>query len=403
MVGLLGIAVLLGIAFALSSAKRSISFRTVGGAFAMQALIGAFVLYSELGKEVLLAATGFVANIIAYSQDGIDFLFGPIGDKSIAFIFAFNVLPVIVFFSSLIAVLYHLKVMGLIIKVIGGFLQKVLRTSRPESMSAAANIFVGQTEAPLVVRPFIPHMTRSELFAVMVGGLASIAGSVMAGYAGMGVDLKYLLAASFMAAPGGMLMAKIILPETEEPKDGLSEIDSEDTGYANVFDAAASGAASGMTLALNVGAMLLAFIALIAMFNGLVGWTGGLLGYENVTFEGIMGYILQPLAWAIGVPWEEAQIAGSFIGQKMVVNEFVAYLNYLEHQPNLSESTQAIVTFALCGFANLSSIAILMGGIGAMAPTRRKEIAQLGLKAVIAATLSNLMSAALAGFYLALG
>ena len=403
MVGLLGIAVLLGIAFALSSAKRSISFRTVGGAFAMQALIGAFVLYSEPGKEVLLAATGFVANIIAYSQDGIDFLFGPIGDKSIAFIFAFNVLPVIVFFSSLIAVLYHLKVMGLIIKVIGGFLQKVLRTSRPESMSAAANIFVGQTEAPLVVRPFIPHMTRSELFAVMVGGLASIAGSVMAGYAGMGVDLKYLLAASFMAAPGGMLMAKIILPETEEPKDGLSEIDSEDTGYANVFDAAASGAASGMTLALNVGAMLLAFIALIAMFNGLVGWTGGLLGYENVTFEGIMGYILQPLAWAIGVPWEEAQIAGSFIGQKMVVNEFVAYLNYLDVRSELSESTQAIVTFALCGFANLSSIAILMGGIGAMAPTRRKEIAQLGLKAVIAATLSNLMSAALAGIYLTLG
>lgn len=403
MVSLLGIAVLLGIAFALSSAKRSISLRTVGGAFAMQALIGAFVLYSEPGKEVLLAATGFVANIIAYSQDGINFLFGPIGDKSIAFIFAFNVLPVIVFFSSLIAVLYHLKVMGLIIKVIGGFLQKVLRTSRPESMSAAANIFVGQTEAPLVVRPFIPHMTRSELFAVMVGGLASIAGSVMAGYAGMGVDLKYLLAASFMAAPGGMLMAKIILPETEEPKDGLSEIDSEDTGYANVFDAAASGAASGMTLALNVGAMLLAFIALIAMFNGLVGWTGGLLGYENVTFEGIMGYILQPLAWAIGVPWEEAQIAGSFIGQKMVVNEFVAYLNYLDVRSELSESTQAIVTFALCGFANLSSIAILMGGIGAMAPTRRKEIAQLGLKAVIAATLSNLMSAALAGFYLTLG
>ena len=403
MVSLLGIAVLLAIAFALSSAKRNISIRTVGGAFAMQALIGAFVLYSEPGKDVLLTATGFVANIIAYSQQGIDFLFGPLGDKSIAFIFAFNVLPVIVFFSSLIAVLYHLKVMGFIIKVIGGFLQKVLKTSRPESMSAAANIFVGQTEAPLVVRPFIPHMTRSELFAVMVGGLASIAGSVMAGYAGMGVELKYLLAASFMAAPGGMLMAKIMLPETEQPKDELAEIHSEDTGYANVFDAAASGAASGMTLALNVGAMLLAFIALIAMLNGLVGWTGDMLGYENTTFEGILGYILQPLAWAIGVPWEEAQLAGSFIGQKMVVNEFVAYLSFLEHQPQLSEATQAIITFALCGFANFSSIAILMGGIGAMAPTRRKEIARLGLKAVIAATLSNLMSAALAGFYLALG
>ena len=403
MVGLLGIAVLLGIAFALSSAKRSINWRTVGGAFAIQASVGAFVLYSEPGKEVLLSATKFVANIIAYSQEGINFLFGPIGDKSIAFIFAFNVLPVIVFFSALIAVLYHLKVMGVIIKVIGGFLQKALGTSRPESMSSAANIFVGQTEAPLVVRPFIPHMTSSELFAIMVGGLASIAGSVMAGYAGMGVDLKYLLAASFMAAPGGLLMAKIILPETSKPNEDLHDVDSEDTGYANVFDAAASGAASGMQLALNVGAMLLAFIALIAMFNGLIGWTAALFGYENVTFEGILGYVLQPLAWAIGVPWEEAQLAGSFIGQKMVVNEFVAYLNFLENQSQLSEASQAIITFALCGFANFSSIAILMGGIGAMAPTRRKEIARLGLKAVIAATLSNLMSAALAGFYLSLG
>ncbi|AFV86968.1 transporter [Alteromonas mediterranea] len=403
MVSLLGIAVLLGIAFALSSAKRSINLRTVGGAFAIQASVGAFVLYSEPGKEVLLSATKFVANIIAYSQEGINFLFGPIGDKSIAFIFAFNVLPVIVFFSALIAVLYHLKVMGIVIKVIGGFLQKALGTSRPESMSSAANIFVGQTEAPLVVRPFIPHMTRSELFAIMVGGLASIAGSVMAGYAGMGVELKYLLAASFMAAPGGLLMAKIILPETTKPNEDLHDVDAEDTGYANVFDAAASGAASGMQLALNVGAMLLAFIALIAMFNGLIGWTAGLFGYENVTFEGILGYVLQPLAWAIGVPWEEAQLAGSFIGQKMVVNEFVAYLNFLESQEQLSEASQAIITFALCGFANFSSIAILMGGIGAMAPTRRKEIARLGLKAVIAATLSNLMSAALAGFYLSLG
>ncbi|HAM20299.1 MAG TPA: NupC/NupG family nucleoside CNT transporter [Alteromonas macleodii] len=403
MVSLLGIAVLLGIAFALSSAKRNINWRTVGGAFAIQASVGAFVLYSEPGKEVLLSATRFVANIIAYSQEGINFLFGPIGDKSIAFIFAFNVLPVIVFFSALIAVLYHLKVMGLIIKVIGGFLQKALGTSRPESMSSAANIFVGQTEAPLVVRPFIPHMTSSELFAIMVGGLASIAGSVMAGYAGMGVDLKYLLAASFMAAPGGLLMAKIMLPETSKPNEDLHDVDAEDTGYANVFDAAASGAASGMQLALNVGAMLLAFIALIAMFNGLIGWTAGLFGYENVTFEGILGYVLQPLAWAIGVPWEEAQLAGSFIGQKMVVNEFVAYLNFLESQSQLSEASQAIITFALCGFANFSSIAILMGGIGAMAPTRRKEIARLGLKAVIAATLSNLMSAALAGFYLSLG
>lgn len=403
MVSLLGIALLLAIAVLLSSSRKSINIRTVGGAFALQAIVGAFVLYFEPGKELLLKATQFVANIIGYSQEGINFLFGPVGDKSIAFIFAFNVLPVIVFFSSLIAVLYHLKVMTVIIRVIGGFLQKVLGTSKPESMSAAANIFVGQTEAPLVVRPFIPKMTSSELFAVMVGGLASIAGSVMAGYAGMGVELKYLLAASFMAAPGGLLMAKIILPETSVANDTLTQEDTEATTYANVFDAAASGAASGMQLALNVGAMLLAFIALIAMLNGLIGWTGGLLGYQDVTFEGILGYVLQPLAWAIGVPWEEARLAGSFIGQKFVVNEFVAYLNFLENQSSLSASSQAIITFALCGFANLSSIAILMGGIGAMAPTRRKEIAKLGLKAVFAATLANLMSASLAGFYLSLG
>ena len=403
MISLLGVALLLCIAFALSGNRRSINWRTVGGAFAIQAAVGAFILYFEPGIQLLLKTTEFVQNIIDYSQAGIDFVFGPIGDKSLGFIFAFNVLPVIIFFSSLIAVLYHLKVMNIIIRLIGGLLQKALKTSRPESMSAAANIFVGQTEAPLVVRPFIPNMTRSELFAIMVGGLASIAGSVMAGYAGMGVELKYLLAASFMAAPGGLLMAKIMQPETSEPHNELEKTEEEKTHYANVFDAAASGAASGLQLALNVGAMLLAFVALIAMLNGIIGWAGGLVGFENLTIQEILGFLLQPLAWTLGVPWSEAQIAGSFIGQKIVVNEFIAYLDFIAAQPELSPISQAIITFALCGFANLSSIAILMGGIGAMAPTRRKEIAQLGLKAVFAATLSNLMSAALAGFYLTLG
>ena len=403
MISLLGVALLLCIAFALSSNRRSINWRTVGGAFAIQAAVGAFILYFEPGIQLLLKTTEFVQNIIDYSQAGIDFVFGPIGDKSLGFIFAFNVLPVIIFFSYLIAVLYHLKVMNIIIRLIGGLLQKALKTSRPESMSAAANIFVGQTEAPLVVRPFIPNMTRSELFAIMVGGLASIAGSVMAGYAGMGVELKYLLAASFMAAPGGLLMAKIMQPETSEPHNELEKTEEEKTHYANVFDAAASGAASGLQLALNVGAMLLAFVALIAMLNGIIGWAGGLVGFENLTIQEILGFLLQPLAWTLGVPWSEAQIAGSFIGQKIVVNEFIAYLDFIAAQPELSPISQAIITFALCGFANLSSIAILMGGIGAMAPTRRKEIAQLGLKAVFAATLSNLMSAALAGFYLTLG
>ena len=402
MVSLIGVALMLLIAFALSSHKKAINWRTVGGAFAIQASVGALVLYFPPGIQFLLSLTGYVENIIGYSQDGITFIFGPLGNKSMGFIFAFNVLPVIVFFSSLITVLYHLKIMNVIIKVIGGFLQYVLKTSRPESMSAAANIFVGQTEAPLVIKPYIPNLTRSELFAVMVGGLASIAGSVMAGYAGMGVEIKYLLAASFMAAPGGLLMAKIIIPETEEVKNDLTEKEQQDNEYANVFDAAASGAANGLHLALNVGAMLLAFIGLIALLNGLIGWGGGLFGAEDLSFQVILGYVFQPIAWTLGVPWEEANIAGSFIGQKMVVNEFVAYQQILKYQAELSPITQAIVIFSLCGFANFSSIAILMGGIGAMAPTRRKEIAKLGLKTVFAATLANLMSAALAGFYLSL-
>jgi CNT family concentrative nucleoside transporter len=402
MVSLIGVALMLLIAFALSSHRKSINWRTVGGAFAIQASVGALVLYFPPGKQFLLSLTSYVENIISYSQDGITFIFGPLGNKSMGFIFAFNVLPVIIFFSSLITVLYHLKIMNVIIRVIGGFLQYFLKTSRPESMSAAANIFVGQTEAPLVIKPYIPNLTRSELFAVMVGGLASIAGSVMAGYASMGVEIEYLLAASFMAAPGGLLMAKIIIPETEQVKNELTEKEEKDNEYANIFDAAASGAANGLHLALNVGAMLLAFIGLIALLNGLIGWGGSFFGAEDISFQVILGYVFQPIAWTLGVPWEEANIAGSFIGQKMVVNEFVAYLDFLKYQDQLSPITQAIVIFSLCGFANFSSIAILMGGIGAMAPTRRKEIAQLGLKTVLAATLANLMSAALAGFYLSL-
>lgn len=402
MISIFGIIVLLMLAYALSAKRKSIKWRTVGGAFAIQATLGAFILYVPAGKDLLLTLSEFVKSILDYGQEGINFIFGPVGDKSLGFIFAFNVLPAIVFFSALITVLYHLGIMSWIIRLIGGFLQLALKTSRPESMSAAANIFVGQTEAPLVVRPFIPQMTKSELFAVMVGGLSSIAGAVMVGYAQLGVEIKFLLAASFMAAPGGLLMAKIIMPETEPFKNELDELNDDENKYANVFDAAATGAASGMQLAMNVGAMLLAFIALIAMLNGLIGWVGGWFGMEDLTFQVILGYIFQPLAWSLGVPWDEANLAGSFIGQKMVVNEFVAYLDFIKYKAELSIQSQAIITFALCGFANFSSIAILMGGIGAMAPTRRKEIAQLGLRAVLAATLANLMSAALAGLFVSL-
>jgi len=283
-------------------------------------------------------------------------------------------------------------------------------------MSATANIFVGQTEAPLVVRPFIPTMTQSELFAIMVGGLASIAGSVLAGYAQMGVPIEYLVAASFMAAPGGLLMAKLMHPETEVAKNDMDELPEDPDKPANVLDAAAAGASSGMHLALNVGAMLLAFVGLIAMINGIIGGVGGWFGVEGLTLELILGYVFMPLAFLIGVPWNEALVAGSFIGQKIIVNEFVAYLNFAPYLKDIADGgmvvaetglamtdrTKAIVSFALCGFANLSSIAILLGGLGAMAPNRRHDLAKMGIRAVIAGSLANLMSATIAGLFLAI-
>lgn len=413
---LVGVVVLLAIGFLLSNNKKAINMRTVFGALAIQAFFAGFVLYVPIGKDILKSVSDGVSSVIGYAQNGIGFLFGDLANFKVGFIFAINVLPVIVFFSSLIAVLYYLGIMQWIIRIIGGGLQKALGTSRTESMSATANIFVGQTEAPLVVRPFIATMTQSELFAIMVGGLAYIAGSVLAGYAQMGVPIEYLVAASFMAAPGGLLMAKLMHPETEKTVNEMDELPEDPDKPANVLDAAAAGASSGMHLALNVGAMLLAFVGLIAMINGIIGGVTGLFGAEGITLELILGYIFMPLAFLIGVPWNEALIAGSFIGQKIVVNEFVAYLNFAPYLKDVADGgllveatnavmtdrTKAIISFALCGFANLSSIAILLGGLGAMAPTRRHDLAKLGIRAVIAGSLANLMSATLAGLFLAL-
>ncbi|MET4889714.1 NupC/NupG family nucleoside CNT transporter [Morganella morganii] len=419
---LVGMAVLIFIAVLFSSDRRAIKLRTVIGAFIIQVLIGALVLYVPMGRKILLAMSDGVASVIGYGQKGMDFIFGGlVSDKMFevfgggGFVFALRVLPVIVFFSSLIAVLYYLGIMQFVIKILGGGLQKLLGTSRTESLSATANIFVGQTEAPLVVRPYISGMTNSELFAVMCGGLASVAGSVLAGYAQMGVPLEYLIAASFMAAPGGLLFAKLMVPETEHFDDRTEAMAgmAEEERPANIIDAAASGASSGMQLALNVGAMLLAFIALIALINGILGGVGGWFDYPQLSLELILGWLFSPIAFLIGVPWNEAMTAGSFIGQKVVVNEFVAFMNFGEYmkpdaqviaaglQP-LSDHTKAIISFALCGFANLSSVAILLGGLGGMAPNRRKDVARLGMKAVMAGTLSNLMSATIAGFFLAL-
>ena len=408
LMGFLGIAGLALIAVIFSSNRKAINLRTVLGAFIIQAAIGAFVMLTSIGASVLGAISTGVSSVISSADAGIGFVFGNLVNFSvdgIGFIFAFKVLPIIIFFASLMSVLYYIGFMQLIIKVLGGALQKALGTSRTESMSAAANVFVGQTEAPLVVKPFLKSMTKSELFAVMAGGLASVAGAVLAGYASLGVSLDYLIAASFMAAPGGLLMAKLLEPETEKTHDCLSQLPEADLNEqktakpVNIIDAAAIGASDGLGLALNVGGMLIAFIALIALLNTILGGVTGLLGFDGITLEMLLGYVFSPIAFLIGVPWSEALAAGSLLGQKLILNEFVAYINYVGIKETLSEHTQVILTVALCGFANLSSMAILLAGLGGLAPSRRPDIARMGLKAVLAGTLSNFMSATLMGMF----
>lgn len=404
--GLMGIAVIFAIAFLLSENKRKIKIRTILGGLAIQLLFAFMVLKWEAGRAGFLWLTNKVQNVIGYANEGIGFLFGPVlgtpGGETTGFIFAFHVLTIIIFFSALISVLYYLGIMQVVIQLIGGGLAKLLGTSRAESLSASANIFVGQTEAPLVIRPYLSRMTKSELFAVMTGGLASVAGSVLFGYAALGIPLEYLLAASFMAAPGGLIMAKMMIPETEEPKVYTkAEIEEgDDEKPTNVIDAAARGASDGLKLALNVGAMLLAFIALISLLNGMLGGIGGWFGAENFSLDYILGYLFAPFAFVIGIPWSEAVAAGNLIGQKLVLNEFVAYTTFSGQFDMFSDKSIAVISFALCGFANLSSLAILLGGLGSLAPNRRPDIARLGVRAVIAGTLSNFLSAAIAGMFL---
>lgn len=398
--GIIGILAVLGLAFAFSSNRKAVQWRIILSGLAVQIIFAFIVLKWEFGREKLMQLSSAVQSLIGYANEGISFVFGGLADpNSVGFVFAMSVLTIIIFFSSLISVLYYLGIMQLIIKIIGGFLSKVLGTSKAESVNAAANIFVGQTEAPLVIRPFLNKMTRSQMFAVMTGGLASVSGSVLIGYSLLGVPLEYLLAASFMAAPAGLVLAKLMIPETEkiDEADFKLERNSEAT---NVIDAAAMGASDGLKLAVNVGAMLLSFIALIALLNGLLGGVAGWFGLENVTLEGLLGYVFAPLAFVIGVPWEEAVRAGSFIGQKLILNEFVAYSNFGPVIGEFSDKTAIIISFALCGFANLSSMGILIGGLGGMAPDKRSMIASLAVKAVVAGTLASLLSAAIAGMFL---
>ena len=402
LIGIVGIVVILAIAFLFSSNRKAVNLRIVGAALALQIVIATVVLYWERGRKGIEWLSDGVMAVIGFANDGINMVFGslvPIENEG--FSFAINVLPIIIFFSALMSVLYHLRVMEWVVKLVGGFLHKVIGTGAVESMNAAANIIVGQTEAPLVVRPYLKGLTEAQMFTVMVSGLASIAGTVLAGYALMGAELKYLLAAAFMAAPGGLLMAKIIMPDDQVVRSGEHEkLVMERSEHKNLILAAASGTTDGLRLAANIGAMLIAFVALIALFNGLIGGLFSLVGIEGITLQFLLGKLFQPLMYLLSVPWAEAEAAGALFGEKLILNEFVAFSHLNDYLAGMSPRTVAISTFSLCGFANLSSIAILLGGLGVLVPEKRDLIGQLGIKAVLAGSLSNLMSAALAGLLL---
>ncbi len=402
LISLLGLVTMVAIAFGLSSDRKKINWKTVGSGLALQIVFGLLILKTDAGRGVFESAKVFFNGILNYTNEGSMFIFGPLTNvPKFGFIFFVMVLPTIIFMSSLMSVLYHIGIMQYVIKGAAWLMMKIMGTSGAESLSAAANIFAGQTEAPLVVKPYVSTMTKSEIMALMTGGMATVAGGVLAAYVGMGVDAGHLLAASVMSAPAALVCAKLMVPESEESQTKGNVNVSLPKTTVNIIDAAAGGAGEGLKLALNVGAMLLAFIALIAMVNGTLGWFGGLFGFEQLSLELITGYIFSPIAWVMGVPWADAFTVGTLLGKKLIVNEFVAYLDLQEMIKSgvLSERSVIISTYALCGFANFSSIAIQIGGIGTIAPDRRQDLAKLGLKSLIGGTLACFMTACVAGLF----
>ena len=438
LIGLAGIALILAIAVALSSNRKAIRPRVVGAAFALQAGIALLVLYVPAGKTVIAGMSHGVSNLLGYAQAGTDFIFGPLARPEVGGAsFAIAALPVIIFFASLVSILYYLGIMQFIVRWVGGAIERVTGVSKVESLCAAANIFVGQSESPLVIRPYLAALTPPQLFAVMTSGMAGVAGTILAAYASMGIKIDYLLAASFMSAPGGLLMAKIMMPDACRPLQGelplgdapalplpearisgpgpaallpegtpaepLPAATHDEERPANIIMAAAQGAQTGVKLAVAVGAMVLAFVALVALANGMLGGIGAWFGFPDLSFQQLLGYLFSPVMYLLNIPWDEAQVAGGLFGTKVVLNEFVAYINLSQVQGDLSPATVAVVTFALCGFANFSSIAIQMAVTGNLASNQRPMIAKLGIKALVAGSLANLMSAALAGLMLSLG
>lgn len=392
---------MLGVAYLLSSNRKSINWRTVGSGLGLQLMLGLLILKTDVGQTFFEYGRRGFERFLAFTNEGSTFIFGSLSDASeVGFVFFTMVLPTILFMSAVMSVLYHIGVMQFVIKAMAWVMAKVMRTSGAESLAAAANVFAGQTEAPLVVKPFISKMTRSELLALMTGGMATVAGGVLAAYVGFGIDAGHLLAASAMSAPAALVCAKILVPETQQSvTEGTLRVELEKK-TVNVIDAAASGASEGLKLALNVGAMLLAFIALVALLNGILSGLGGLVGFPSLSFELITGYLFSPVAFMIGVPWEDCLAVGGLLGKKLVLNEFVAYMDLKELMGQLQQRSIIISTYALCGFANFSSIAIQVGGIGVLAPERRKDLAELGVRSLIAGTLACLMTASVAGIFI---
>jgi CNT family concentrative nucleoside transporter len=410
LLSLAGIVLILAVAFALSSNRSWIRLRVVGAAFALQAGIAVLVLYVPAGQHVIATMAGGVSALLSYAGEGTKFLFGAFAESDLGKNFALQALPVIIFFASLVSILYHLGIMQRIVRWVGGAIEYVVGISKVESLCAAANIFVGQSESPLVIRPYLAALRPSQLFQVMVSGMAGVAGTILAAYASMGIRIEYLLAASFMSAPGAILMAKMMMPddpaETHLPINEMIDTShgDEDEKPANVIMAAAQGAQLGVRLAVMVGAMVFAFVGLVALANGILSGIGHWFGIANLTFQQVLGYIFAPIMYLISVPWDQAgqaSLAGGLFGEKIVLNEFVAYIHFGKIASTLSAHSQAVVTFALCGFANFSSIAIQMAVTGGLAPNQRPMIAKLGLKALLAGSLANLMSAALAGMLIA--
>ena len=430
-----GIVVILLLAFALSTGRKRIRIRVVAASFALQALLALLIVRTPWGQRTIQAMADGVSALLSYATTGTEFLFGATADNPLAGTFALGALPVIIFFAALVSILYHVGIMQRVVRWVGGAIGWVTGISRVESLAAAANIFVGQSESPLVVRPYLAALTPERLFTVMTVGMAGVAGTILAAYASLLGDeyLPYLLAAAFMSAPGGILMAKIIMPdELPAPPDVEGKIAlpegrisaegpaaiteggpphevvaaesfDEHGRAANIIEAAAQGAQTGVRLAVAVGAMVLAFVALVALANGILGWAGGLFGYPELSFQGLLGWVFAPVMVLLGIPWDDAITAGGLFGTKVVLNEFVAFIDLGQMGPDqLGARARAIVTFALCGFANFSSIAIQMAVTGGLAPNQRPVIARLGLRALAAGSLANLMSAALAGLFMPL-